>query len=132
MALFKKNKNQQAETEEQKDTNAEVKQAVLDKLNEKLKGTIYDDCIILPKGYTIDVQIGRTQEAEGVKMIQIVFIVKNDDFDEPLIEPVDAQGNSEEEAAQMAADMFFGAVWHPLDQAMSKKNPVHISVDYLR
>jgi len=132
MALFKKNKNQQAEIEEQKDTNAEVKQAVLDKLNEKLKGTIYDDCIILPKGYTIDVQIGRTQEAEGVKMIQIVFIVKNDDFDEPLIEPVDAQGNSEEEAAQMAADMFFGAVWHPLDQAMSKKNPVHISVDYLR
>lgn len=132
MAFFKKNKNQQEEIEEQKDNNAAVKQAVLEKLNEKLKGTIYDDCIILPKGYTIDVQIGRTQEAEGVKMIQIVFIVKNDDFDEPLIEPVDAQGNSEVEAAQMAADMFFGAVWHPLDQAMSKKNPVHISVDYLR
>ena len=132
MAFFKKNKNQQEEIEEQKDNNAAVKQAVLEKLNEKLKGTIYDDCIILPKGYTIDVQIGRTQEAEGVKMIQIVFIVKNDDFDEPLIEPVDAQGNSEDEAAQMAADMFFGAVWHPLDQAMSKKNPVHISVDYLR
>lgn len=132
MAFFKKNKNQQEEIEEKKDNNAAVKQAVLEKLNEKLKGTIYDDCIILPKGYTIDVQIGRTQEAEGVKMIQIVFIVKNDDFDEPLIEPVDAQGNSEDEAAQMAADMFFGAVWHPLDQAMSKKNPVHISVDYLR
>ena len=132
MAFFKKNKNQQEEIEEKKDNNAAVKQAVLEKLNEKLKGTIYDDCIILPKGYTIDVQIGRTQEAEGVKMIQIVFIVKNDDFDEPLIEPVDAQGNSEVEAAQMAADMFFGAVWHPLDQAMSKKNPVHISVDYLR
>lgn len=132
MAFFKKNKNQQEEPEEKKDAGLEVKQAVLEKLNEKLKGTIYDDCLILPKGYTIDVQIGRQQEAEGIKMIQIIFVLSNDDFDEPLIEPVDAQGKSEEEAAQMAVDMFFGAVWHPLDQAMTKKNPVHISVDYLR
>ena len=32
----------------------------------------------------------------------------------------------------MAVDIFYGAVWHPLDQAMTKKNPTHISVDYLR
>ena len=132
MAFFKKNKNQQEETEEKKDIDLEVKQAVLEKLNEKLKGTVYDDCIILPKGYTIDVQVGRKQEAEGIKMIQIIFIVKNDEFDEPLIEPIDSQGKNEEEAAQMAVDMFYGAVWHPLNQAMTKKDPVHISVDYLR
>ena len=131
MGLFKK-KNQQAEPEEQKDTGIEIKKAVLEKLNEKLNGTVYDDCIIMPKGYTIDVQVGRQQEAEGIKLLQIIFIVKNDEFDEPLIEPIDSQGKSEGEAAQMAADMFYGAVWHPLDQAMSKKNPVHISVDYLR
>jgi hypothetical protein len=131
MALFKK-KNQQAEAEEQKDPKLEVKKAVLEVLNTKLKGTLYDDCVILPKGYTIDVQIGRQQEAEGIKMLQVVFIIKNDDFDEALIEPVDSQGKSEEEAVQMAVDIFYGAVWHPLEQAMSKKNPVHISVDYLR
>jgi hypothetical protein len=131
MALFKK-KNQQAEAEEQKDPKLEVKKAVLEALNTKLKGTLYDDCVILPKGYTIDVQIGRQQEAEGIKMLQVVFIIKNDDFDEALIEPVDSQGKTEEEAVQMAVDIFYGAVWHPMDQAMSKKNPVHISVDYLR
>ena len=130
MALFKK-KSQQEEAKEN-DPKLEVKKAVLEVLNTKLKGTVYDDCVILPKGYTIDVQVGRQQEAEGIKMLQVVFIIKNDDFDEALIEPVDAQGKTEEEAVQMAVDIFYGAVWHPLDQAMSKKNPVHISVDYLR
>ncbi|MBR1823558.1 MAG: hypothetical protein IJ779_04925 [Ruminococcus sp.] len=132
MALFKK-KNQQEEVKEAADPRLEVKKAVLEVLNDKLKGTLYDDCVILPKGYTIDVQIGRQQEAEGIKMLQVVFIVKNDEqFDEALIEPVDSQGKTDEEAVQMAVDIFYGAVWHPLDQAMTKKNPLHISVDYLR
>lgn len=132
MALFKK-KNQQEEANETTDPKLEIKKAVLEVLNDKLKGTVYDDCVILPKGYTIDVQIGRQQEAEGIKMLQVVFIVKNDEeFDEALIEPVDSQGKTEEEAVQMAVDIFYGAVWHPLDQAMTKKNPTHISVDYLR
>ena len=132
MALFKK-KNQQEEAKETTDPKLEIKKAVLEVLNDKLKGTVYDDCVILPKGYTIDVQIGRQQEAEGIKMLQVVFIVKNDEeFDEALIEPVDSQGKTEEEAVQMAVDIFYGAVWHPLDQAMTKKNPTHISVDYLR
>ena len=132
MALFKK-KNQQEEAKETTDPKLEIKKAVLEVLNDKLKGTVYDDCVILPKGYPIDVQIGRQQEAEGIKMLQVVFIVKNDEeFDEALIEPVDSQGKTEEEAVQMAVDIFYGAVWHPLDQAMTKKNPTHISVDYLR
>ena len=96
MALFKK-KNQQEEAKETTDPKLEIKKAVLEVLNDKLKGTVYDDCVILPKGYTIDVQIGRQQEAEGIKMLQVVFIVKNDEeFDEALIEPVDSQGKTEE------------------------------------
>ena len=69
---------------------------------------------------------------DEIHIMQVVFIIKNDEFDEPLIEPVDAQGTTEEEAAKMSVDIFFGSVWHPLDQSMTKKNPVHISVDYLR
>ncbi len=48
-----------------------------------------------------------------------------------MIEPVDAQGQTPEEAAKMAADIFYGAVWHPLDQSMFKKNPIHIPVTFL-
>ena len=32
----------------------------------------------------------------------------------------------------MAVEIFNGGVWHPLDQSMTKKNPHHISVDFLR
>ncbi|MDE6102037.1 MAG: hypothetical protein K2F73_03580, partial [Ruminococcus sp.] len=83
-------------------------------------------------GYTIDVQIGRRDEKEGVKLVQVVFIVRNDEFDEPLIDPVDAQGTTDDEAAKMAVEIFYGGVWHPIDQSLSKKNPIHISVNYLR
>lgn len=138
MALFKK-KNKQADIPEEKDPkialneqNQKIKADVLNALNEKLKGTLYDNCIIMPKGFTVDVQIGRTEERDDIKLAQVVFIVKNDDFDEPLIDPVDAQGPSYEEAAKMAADIFYAGVWHPLEQSMTKKNPIHISVDFLR
>ena len=130
MGIFKK-KNQPVE-QETKDSSSEMKQLVLEKLNEKLKGTLYDDCVIMPKGFTIDVQMGRIEEKDDIKLIQVIFIVKHDDFDEPLIDPVDAQGKSEEEAAQMAADIFFAGVWHPIDQSITKKNPIHFPVDYLR
>lgn len=86
----------------------------------------------MPKGYTVDVQVSRHEVKDEIHIMQVVFIIKNDEFDEPLIEPVDAQGTTEEEAAKMSVDIFFGSVWHPLDQSMTKKNPVHISVDYLR
>ena len=133
MAFFKK-KNQKAEEVEQqkKDPAADLKAVILNALNDKLNGTLYDDCVIMPKGYTVDVQVSRHEVKDEIHIMQVVFIIKNDEFDEPLIEPVDAQGTTEEEAAKMSVDIFFGSVWHPLDQSMTKKNPVHISVDYLR
>ena len=134
MGLFKKKNNQTEEAAPSvaADPRAEVKKMVLDALNAKLNGTLYDDCVIMPKGFTIDVQIGRVDEADDIKILQVVFIVKHDDFDEPLIEPVDAQGKTEEEAANMSVEIFHGGVWHPLDQSMTKKNPIHIPVDFLR
>ncbi len=133
MGLFKKKNNQTEETAAvAADPRLEVKKLVLDALNAKLNGTLYDDCVIMPKGFTIDVQIGRIEDAENIKILQAVFIVRHDDFDEPLIEPVDAQGKDEAEAANMAVEIFHGGVWHPLDQSMTKKNPIHVPVDFLR
>lgn len=130
MAFFKK-KNQQNEAETETNKGFDIKSAVLEKLNEKLKGHLYDECIILPRGYTIDVNVGRNEEKDGIKLIQVVFVVRNDDFDEPIIEPVDSQGKTYEEAADMAAQMFFGGLWHPLEQASQKKNGLHVSINYL-
>lgn len=131
VGLFKK-KNQQVEQQEEKDPKDYLKKEVLNYLNEKLKGTLYDDCVIMPKGFTIDVQILKQEEKDEVKLLQVIFIIKNDSFDEPFIDPVDSQGATDSEAAKMAVDIFYGGVWHPLEQSMIKKNPVHISVDYLR
>lgn len=131
MGIFKK-KNNQKEENTAADPRSDIKQIVLESLNEKLNGTLYDDCVIMPKGFTIDIQIGRLEESEDIKILQTVFIVKHDDFDEPLIEPVDSQGKTEEEAAKMAVEIFLGGAWHPLDQSMTKKNPMQVSVDYLR
>lgn len=130
LGIFKK-KNQPVE-EEVKSPSEDLKLLILDKLNEKLKGMLYDNCIIMPKGFSIDVQIGRTDEKDDIKIIQAIFIVKHDDFDEPLIDPVDAQGKTDDEVAQMSADIFYAGVWHPIEQSINKKNPVHFSVDYLR
>ena len=132
MGIFKKKNNQKTEEVQAADPKADIKSMVLESLNEKLNGTLYDDCIIMPKGFTIDVQIGKIEESEGIKILQTVFIVKHDDFDEPLIEPVDSQGKDETEAAKMAVEIFCGGVWHPLDQSMTKKNPIHVPVDFLR
>ncbi len=130
MAFFKK-KNQTNE-EKPAEKGVELKDLILAAVNEKLNGTIYDGCIIMRGGYMIDVNIGREDEKEGIKLVQAVFIVRNDNlFDEPLIDPVDAQGQTAEEAANMAAQIFIGSVWHPLDMAEQRKNPQHISVDYL-
>lgn len=130
MALFKK-KNQTEENGTSEVKEFDYKAEVLKALNEKLKGNLYDECIIMPRGYTIDVKIGKHEEKEEVKLVQVIFIVNNDDFDEPLIDPVDAQGKNYEEAAKMAADIFYGGVWHPIEQAKEKKNPIHIPVTYL-
>ena len=132
MGIFKKKNNQKKEEVQVTDPKAEIKSTVLESLNEKLNGTLYDDCIIMPKGFTIDVQIGRIDESEGIKILQTIIIIKHDDFDEPLIEPVDSQGPTDEDAAKMAVEIFMGGVWHPLDQSMTKKNPQYVSVDFLR
>lgn len=127
MGLFKK-KNQQTDNENK---GLDLKQKVLNALNAKLQGTLYDECVIMPRGYTIDVQIGRCEKNEDIHIIQVIFIVRHDDFDEPIIDPVDAQAKSEEEAAAMSVDIFYGGLWHPLNQSMTKKNPIHVSVNYL-
>jgi len=133
MGLFKKKNNQKEDIAEQSaDTRSEMKKMVLESLNAKLNGTLYDDCVIMPKGFTIDVQIGREEVIDELKVIQVIFIVKHDDFDEPLIDPVDAQGKDDAEAANMAVEIFHGGVWHPLDQSITKTNPLHIPIDYLR
>lgn len=130
MALFKK-KNQEEEAAKAAEKEFDYKTAILSALNEKLNGTLYDGCIIMPRGFTIDVKVGKQEEKEDVNLLQVLFIVEHDDFDEPLLEPIDAQGTTKEDAAKMAADIFYGAVWHPLDQSMFKKNPVNIPVTYL-
>ena len=134
MGLFKKKNNQKEEAASTAVTDPKegMKILILNKLNEKLSGTLYDDCVIMPKGFTIDVQVARLDDVEDVKVLQVVFIVRHDDFDEPLIEPVDAQGRTEEDVAQMAVEIFHGGVWHPLDQSMAKKNGIHVPVDFLR
>ncbi len=135
MGLFKKKNNQKEEAAAAApaaDPREGIKKLVLDELNAKLNGTLYDDCVIMPKGFTIDVQIGRLEETDGIKVLQTIFIVRHDDFDEPLIEPVDSQGTTDEEAAKMAVEIFHGGVWHPIDQSCSKKNPQHLSINYLR
>lgn len=129
MALFKKKNQEDAETSAEKEF--DYKTGILGALNEKLNGTLYDGCIIMPRGFTIDVKMGKIEDKENVKLLQALFIVEHDDFDEPLIEPVDAQGQTPEDAVKMAADIFYGAVWHPLDQSMFKKNPVHVPVTFL-
>lgn len=132
MALFKKKNQPAAKQETVAETEVNYNDLVLKALDKKLeKGNLYDGCIIMPRGYTIDVRIGRTEEQEEVKLLQVIFVVSNDEFDEPLIDPVDAQGKTFEEAAKMAVDVFYGSVWHPLDQSMFKKSPVHIPVTYL-
>lgn len=127
MSIFKKKK-----TEEEKPKAVDIKQQILEALNNKLQGTLYDDCVIMPKGYTVDIRIGRHEVTDEVHLLQVLYIVKNDDFDEPIIEPVDSQGKTDEDAVKMSVEIFFGGLWHPLNQSMLKKNPVHFSVDYLK
>jgi len=133
MALFGKKKKQEEETSAAvNEMEFDYKDAVLKALDEKLNGsTLYDGCIIMPRGFTIDVKIGRRDEKDGIKLVQVVFLVSHDDFDEPIIDPVDAQGKDEAEAVHMAVEIFYGGLWHPLDQSMFKKNPIEVPVQFL-
>ena len=132
MALFNKKKKQEEASAAVNEKEFDYKEAVLKALDEKLNGsTLYDGCIIMPRGFTIDVKIGRRDEKDGIKLVQVVFLVSHDDFDEPIIDPVDAQGKDEAEAVHMAVEIFYGGLWHPLDQSMFKKSPIEVSAQFL-
>lgn len=141
VALFKK-KNQPEKAAETVEKEIDHKMLVLQALDKKMeKGNLYEDCIIMPRGFTIDVRVGKIEDRkleattpdapDSVKLMQVVFIVTHDDFDEPLIDPIDAQGKTFEDAAKMAVEIFYAGVWHPMDQALYKKSPVQIPVTYL-
>lgn len=134
VALFKK-KNQTEETNTKAVNNTEevdYKKLILSVLDKKMeKGNFYDDCIIMPRGFMIDVKVGKVEEKEDTKLLQVMFLITHDDFDEPLMDPVDAQGKTYEEAAKMAVDIFYAGIWHPIEQSIQKKNPVKVPVTYL-
>jgi len=132
VALFKKKNKENEEAAAASATQGfDYQTAALEALNAKLNGTLYDGCIIMPRGMTIDVKIGRIEERENVKSVQFLFLVSNDSFDEPIIDPVDAHGPTEQDVVNMAAEIFYGGLWHPIDQSMTKKNPIHIPVTFL-
>ncbi len=129
MSIFRK-KN--AAEEETKDKEVDIKQTLLESLNNKLKGTIYDNCVIMPKGFTVDIQVNKNELTDdGIYILQVIFIIKNDELDEPMIDPIDAQGKTLDDAVTMCVEMFYGGIWHPLDQSMKKNNPVHVPIDFL-
>ncbi len=105
---------------------------VLECLNQKLNGTLYDNCIIMPRGFTIDVQMVRNEVKDDIHLISVIYIIKNDDLDEPIIDPVDSQGRTEDEAIQMSVDIFNAGIWMPIQQSTQKKNPVHLSIDFMK
>lgn len=127
MGIFKR-KNKEVQTE---NVTKDTKLVVLEALNDKLQGTLYDNCVIMPRGFTVDVNIGKCETRDEVYSLQVIYVIRHDDFDEPLIDPVGSQGKTLEEAAKMSVDIFFGSIWHPIQQSIQKKNPTHISVDYL-
>ena len=131
MALFKKKKQDNEEEAAAVNQGFDYVSATLSALNAKLNGTLYDGCIIMPRGMTIDIKVGRVEEHDGIKSVQFLFLVSSDNFDEPVIDPIDAHGSTEEEIVNMAVEIFYGGLWHPIDQSMFKKNPIHIPVTFL-
>ncbi|MCR5708263.1 MAG: DUF6348 family protein [Ruminococcus sp.] len=131
MALFKKKNKGNEEAAASAEQGFDYQAAALEALNAKLNGTLYDGCIIMPRGITIDVKIGKKEERENIKSVQFMFLVSSDSFDEPIIDPVDAHGPSDQEVVNMAVEIFYGGLWHPIDQSLFKKNPVHVPVTFL-
>ncbi len=131
MALFKKKNKGNEEAAASAEQGFDYQAAALEALNAKLNGTLYDGCIIMPRGITIDVKIGKKEERENIKSVQFMFLVSSDSFDEPIIDPIDAHGPSDQEVVNMAVEIFYGGLWHPIDQSLFKKNPVHVPVTFL-
>lgn len=87
--------------------------------------------VSMAEKFQFEVKINKVEENNGTLSCLVVFIVSHDGFDEPLIDPVDAYGDSESACAEMAADVFCASVVKPLQQSLKKESPVYIPVDYL-
>lgn len=97
---------------------------------EKVKGEQKEDLVVADRGFSIKVQVGRLEKKEGVVILQAVFVIWHDDFDEPITEPIDTQGADEKEAMEIATNMFMGGVWHSIAQSFDGTNAVEASTDY--
>lgn len=127
MAIFKK-KNVEETKEETKD----IKLQILEKLNEKINGTLYDNAILIPRfGFSIDIQVAKNEVKENFNILNVIFILKSDELDEPIIEPVPAQGDSLESAITMAVESFSALLWHPLQMLFNKQKSMPMSSNYL-
>lgn len=112
----------------------DVKNRVLEKINENIKGNLYDGAILIPRfGYTIDIQVVRDEEKDGIYNLQVIFIIKNDylqEKDEPIIEPIASQGKDFESALNMLAESFNALIWKPINMMFEKGKPLPISANY--
>ena len=113
------------------DQAAEAKKYAIEALKDVINGTVDNDGAVVSNGFSVTVQIGKVNESDNIKILMAIFVVRHDGFDEPLIEPVDAQGTTLEEAASMAVNIFNGGAWHALNQSVLEKDPIYIPVDFL-
>lgn len=131
MAIFNKKKNIEMKTNPQVD----AKNHILEKLNEKIGGTVYDNAILIPRfGYTIDIQVVKNEENNGIYNLQTIFIIRNDylkDKDEPIIEPIASQGKDFDSALKMLIESFEALIWRPMKMMFDKGKAFPISSNYL-
>lgn len=131
MAIFNKKKNIEMKTNPQVD----AKNHILEKLNEKVGGTVYDNAILIPRfGYTIDIQVVKNEENNGIYNLQTIFIIRNDylkDKDEPIIEPIASQGKDFDSALKMLIESFEALIWRPMKMMFDKGKALPISSNYL-
>lgn len=131
MAIFNKKKNIEMKTNPQVD----AKNHILEKLNEKVGGTVYDNAILIPRfGYTIDIQVVKNEENNGIYNLQTIFIIRNDylkDKDEPIIEPIASQGKDFDSALKMLIESFEALIWRPMKMMFDKGKAFPISSNYL-
>lgn len=130
MSIFKR-KNIEMKVNQEVD----IKTVILEKLNEKIKGNLYDGAILIPRyGYTIDIQVIKNEETDTIYNLNVIFIIKNDylrEKDEPIIEPIAAQGKDRETALTMLCESFMALLWNPLKMMFDKGTPMPVSSDFL-
>lgn len=114
---------------------ADARITILEKINENVKGTLYDNAILIPRfGYTIDIQVAKNEENDGIYNLQAIFIIRNDylkDKDEPIIEPIAAQGKDFDSALKMLTESFEALIWRPMKMMFDKGKALPVSSNYL-